>query len=89
MAKTNNKEKLTYRQMLGYMDFLNSKVNEGFKSMDETISGLGYYLRAFVEYAGKTDDFTAYLKKKHEESKKEEEKLGSGAQNKTPEMENR
>ena len=87
MAKSNNKEKLTYKQMLGYMDFLNNNVNEGFKTLDESVNGLGFYLRAFVEYAGKTDDFTEYLKNKHEEAKKEEERLGSVAQNKSPEME--
>ena len=48
MAKSNNKEKLTYKQMLGYMDFLNNKVNEGFKTLDESVNGLGFYLRAFV-----------------------------------------
>ena len=87
MAKSNNKEKLTYKQMLSYMDFLNSKVNQSHNNLNNGISGLGYCLKSLVEFLGKEEEFTQFLKKKEEDAKKAEEELGSDAQNKTIKME--
>ena len=89
MAKSNNKEKLTYKQMLGYMDFLNSKLNEGYKDLDSKIMGVAACMRSFTIFLEKEKEFTEFLKKKEREaSRAVEENLGSDAQNKTIKMEN-
>ena len=87
MAKSNNKEKLTYKQMLSYMDFLNSKVNQSHDNLSSGVNGLGYCMRSLVEFLGKEEEFTEFLKKKEEDTKKAEEDLGSDAQSKTIKME--
>tara|TARA_R100000152_G_C6669927_1_gene106516 strand:- start:235 stop:501 length:267 start_codon:yes stop_codon:yes gene_type:complete len=87
MAKTNNREKLTYKQMLSYMDFLNSKLNQSHENLSSGVSGLGYCLRSLLQFMGKEEEFTEFLKKKEEDAKKAEEELGSDAQNKTIKME--
>ena len=77
MAKRNNKEKLTYKQMLSYMDFMNAKMTSKFQDLDNVINGLGYFLRSYVEFSKDDKKFQEYLKKQEEKMKKEAEKLGS------------
>jgi flagellar biosynthesis chaperone FliJ len=76
MAKQNNKEKLTYKQMLSYMDFLNAKMTNKFQELDHLISTLGYYLKSYVEYNRQDKKFTKYLDKKQKEAEKESKDLG-------------
>jgi hypothetical protein len=83
MTKKNSKEKLTYKQMLSYMDFLNNKMNNKFVDIDNAINGLGYYLKTYVEFSKKDKKFIKFLDKKQ----KEAEKLGSDAQIETPKSE--
>ena len=77
MAKKNNKEKLTYKQMLSYMDFMNAKMVNKFQDLDNVINGLGYFLKAYVEFKKDDKKFQDFLRKKEEKVKKEMEKLGS------------
>tara|TARA_Y100001963_G_scaffold97541_1_gene134185 strand:- start:106 stop:375 length:270 start_codon:yes stop_codon:yes gene_type:complete len=77
MAKKNNKEKLTYKQMLSYMDFMNAKMVNKFQDLDNVINGLGYFLRSYVEFKKDDKKFQDFLIKKEEKVKKEMEKLGS------------
>ena len=77
MAKKNNKEKLTYKQMLSYMDFMNAKMVNKFQDLDNVINGLGYFLRSYVEFKKDDKKFQDFLRKKEEKVKKEMEKLGS------------
>ena len=84
MAKRNNKEKLTNKQIVAYMDFLNAKMTNKFQDLDHVISTLGYYLKAYVEYNKQDKKFTKYLDKKQKEAEK---KLGSDAPTKTEKTE--
>ena len=80
MTKRNNKEKLTNKQIVAYMDFLNAKMTQKFQELDHLISTLGYYLKSYVEYNKQDKKFTKYLDKKQKEAEK---KLGSDAPAKT------
>ena len=84
MAKRNNKEKLTNKQIVAYMDFLNAKMTNKFQDLDQVMSTLGYYLKAYVEYNKQDKKFTKYLDKKQKEAEK---KLGSDAPAKTEKTE--
>ena len=84
MTKRNNKEKLTYKQMLSYMDFLNAKMTQKFQELDHLISTLGYYLKSYVEYNKQDKKFTKYLDKKQKQAEKE---LGSESPAKTEKTE--
>ena len=84
MAKKNNKEKLTYKQMLSYMDFLNAKMTQKFQELDHIISTLGYYLKSYVEYNRQDKKFTKYLDKKQKQAEKD---LGSETPAKTEKTE--
>ena len=77
MAKKNNKEKLSYKQMLSYMDFMNAKMTQKFMDLDNVINGLGYFLRTYVEFKKDDKKFQKFLKKKEDQVKKDMEKLGS------------
>ena len=79
MAKKNNKEKLTYKQMLSYMDFLNAKMTQKFQELDHMMSTLGYYLKAYVEYNKQNKKFTKYLDKQQKQAEKESKDLGLNA----------
>ena len=87
MAKTTKKEKLTYKQMVEYMGFMNSKMNDRFKEIDNAIAGLGYYLKTYVEFRGKDKKFMKFLDKKQKELEKDLGVLGSDAQNKSAKSE--
>jgi hypothetical protein len=84
MAKRNNKEKLTYKQMLAYMDFMNAKMTNKFEDQDFVISNLAYYLKSYVEFNKQDKKFTKFLDKKQKEAEK---KLGSDAPAKTEKTE--
>ncbi len=84
MTKRNNKEKLTNKQIVAYMDFLNAKMTQKFQELDHLISTLGYYLKSYVEYNKQDKKFTKYLDKKQKEAEK---KLGSDAPAKTEKTE--
>jgi hypothetical protein len=84
MAKQNNKDKLTYKQMLAYMDFMNSKLNQGLSDLNQVTSGLGYYLKTYVEFMGNDEKFQEFLEDKQKQLDKElkdnEEELGLEAE---------
>jgi hypothetical protein len=84
MTKRNNKEKLTYKQMLSYMDFLNAKMTNKFQELDNIMSTLGYYLKSYVEYNKQDKKFTKYLDKKQKQAEKD---LGSETPAKTEKTE--
>ena len=84
MTKRNNKEKLTNKQIVAYMDFLNAKMTQKFQELDHLISTLGYYLKSYVEYNKQDKKFTKYLDKKQKEAEK---KLGSESPAKTEKTE--
>ena len=79
MTKRNNKEKLTYKQMLSYMDFLNAKMTNKFQELDNIMSTLGYYLKSYVEYNKQNKKFTKYLDKQQKQAEKESKDLGLNA----------
>ena len=87
MAKSNNKEKLTYKQMLSYMDFLNSKLNEGYGQIEQRLMGVSACLRSLVLFLDKEEEFQKFLEDQQEAARKAAEDLGSDAQNNMPEME--
>ena len=86
MAKKNNKEKLTYKQMLAYMDFKNAKMTQKFQEIDGIIGTLGYYLRSYVDMKGDSEAFTKLLDEKQKEALKKQEELGSDAEAKVKKM---
>jgi hypothetical protein len=88
MAKKNTKEKLTYKQMVSYMDFLNAKMTRKFEEIDTIISGLGYYLKAYVQFSKDDEKFKKFLDKKQKEAEKELKKIGSDAPAKSEKDEN-
>ena len=85
MAKRNNKEKLTNKQIVAYMDFLNVKTTNKFQDQDQVISALGYYLKAYVEFNRQEKKFAKFLEKKQKQAEKE---LGSESPAKTEKTEN-
>ena len=87
MTKKNTKEKLTYKQMLAYMDFMNAKLTQKLQEVDGIIGTLGYYLKTYVEMKGDSDKFTKLLNKKQEEALKKEKELGSDAETKAKKTE--
>ena len=84
MTKRNNKEKLTNKQIVAYMDFLNAKMTQKFQELDHLISTLGYYLKSYVEYNKQDKKFTKYLDKKQKQAEKD---LGSETPAKTEKTE--
>ena len=73
MAKKNNKEKLTYKQMLAYMDFMNAKMTQKFQEIDGIIGTLGYYLRRYVDMKGDNEAFSKLLDEKQKAAIKTQE----------------
>ena len=78
MSKKNNKEKVTYKQLMSYLDFMNAKMNQKFAEIDNAINGVGYFLKSYVEFNKDDKKFQEFLKKKEEEAAiKKADELGS------------
>jgi flagellar biosynthesis chaperone FliJ len=83
MSKKNTKDKLTYKQMVSYLDFMNAKMTEKFKDIDMVTGTLGYYLRAYIEMRKNHKKFEKYLEKRQKEAVKAQENLGLDAEPKS------
>ena len=76
MSKKNHKEKVTYKQLMSYLDFMNAKMNQKFAEIDNAINGVGYFLNNSSLIVSTC--FLEFLKKKEEEAAvKRAEELGS------------
>ena len=81
MSKSNNKEKITYKQMLGYLEFMNNKLNEGCGELEQRIIGISACLRSLVLFLGKEEEFAKFLEKKQKEAEEASRKFSETQDN--------